>query len=266
MFSKEKKKPISMVSIITPAYNAEKFIEETIASVISQTFSNWELLIINDGSTDKTQEIVERICKADQRIELFSNLEPKGPAIARNIAIKKARGEYIAFLDADDIWKPHKLETQIAVLSNSKSAVCFSSYELINEQGKHLNKMVQALTTVTYNKQLKCNYIGNLTGMYNCLKVGKVYMPEIPKRQDWVMWLEAIKKGGPAVGIPESLAFYRVRKNSISSKKTGLLKHNFNVYKKVLDYNWLKSIWFMLIFLIEYFFVKSRQVKNYKPN
>ena len=102
--------------------------------------------------------------------------------------------------------------------------------------------------------------------MYNCLKVGKVYMPEIPKRQDWVMWLEAIKKGGPAVGIPESLAFYRVRKNSISSKKTGLLKHNFNVYKKVLGYNWLKSIWFMLIFLIEYFFIKSRQVKNYKPN
>ena len=255
-----------MVSIVTPAYNSEKFIATTIDSILAQTFTNWELIVVNDASTDKTQSIVGQYLEKDDRIKLFNHVTPQGAGAARNKAIKEAKGDYIAFLDADDQWKPEKLYKQVRLLQESDAAICFSSYELIDEKGMPLNIVVEALNTVSYQKQLKCNYIGNLTGIYDSKKLGKIYMPEIPKRQDWVLWLKAIEKGGNAIGIKEVLALYRVRKGSISSNKWKLIKHNFNVYRKVLKFGWIKSIRFILIFLYEYFFVKSKQVKKITPS
>ena len=138
--------------------------------------------------------------------------------------------------------------------------VCFSSYEHIDETGKPLNKLIKALPVLTYQKYLRSNYIGNLTGIYNAKNLGKITAPNLRKRQDWLVWLSAIKKSGkPAKGIRESLAYYRVRKDSMSSNKINLLKHNYWVYKKGLGFSTLKSIGYMLIFLNGHFFVKSKQ-------
>ena len=251
-----------MVSIIIPSYNSEQFIAITIRSVINQTYKDWELIIVDDASADNTCNIVLDFCQKDKRIKLIKELKNCGTGVARNTAIKVAQGNYIAFLDSDDIWKPNKLEKQLAVMKSSKAAICFSSYELINEQGETLNKLVEALPKLSYQKQLKCNYIGNLTGIYNANMLGKIYMPEIKKRQDWIMWLSAIKKGGPALGIKESLAYYRVRKDSISSNKLNLITYNFNVYRKALGFGFIKSTRYLTIFLYEYFFVKSKQTKS----
>ena len=139
--------------------------------------------------------------------------------------------------------------------------VSFSSYEQIDENGKPLNKLVQAIPKLTYNKYLKTNYIGNLTGMYNAKTLGKITSPDLRKRQDWLLWLAAIKKSSkPALGIQESLAYYRVRQNSISSNKIELLKYNYLVYKKGLGFSTIKSLYRMLIFLWEHFMVKSKLI------
>lgn len=242
-------------------FNSEEFISESINSVMNQSYHNWELLLIDDCSTDKTIEIVNQYIVENNKIKLFKSELNQGAALSRNRGIKAAQGDYIAFLDADDLWKPNKLEIQIAFMETNQCDVCFSSYEQIDEKGKPLNKLIQALPELTYQKYLKSNYIGNLTGIYNAKTLGKITAPNLRKRQDWLLWLAAIKKSGkPAQGIQESLAYYRVRKNSMSSNKIDLLKHNYWVYKKGLGFSTLKSIGYMLIFLNEHFFLKSKQM------
>ncbi|TJY34755.1 glycosyltransferase family 2 protein [Pontimicrobium aquaticum] len=254
-----------MVSIIMPSYNSEPYIAASITSVINQTYQDWELIIVDDASTDNSYNIISEFSKKDNRIKLIKQTQNLGAGAARNTAIKAAKGNYIAFLDSDDIWKPHKLEKQLEYMRSKAKAICFSSYELINEEGKPLNKIVEALPKLSYRKQLKCNYIGNLTGLYNAERLGKIYMPGIKKRQDWVMWLNAIKKGGKAIGIKESLAYYRVRKGSVSSNKFALVTHNFNMYNKELGFGFFKSVKYLVLFFYEYFFVKSKQTKRIKP-
>jgi glycosyltransferase involved in cell wall biosynthesis len=253
-----------LVSIITPMFNSEAFIVDTINSITAQTYTNWELLLIDDRSSDHTIEIVNRFTEKHSNIKLLKNEVNSGAAISRNKGIMAAKGDYIAFLDADDLWKPEKLEKQVAFMQTNNCDVCFSSYEQINEQGKPLNKLVIALPMLSYNKYLKSNYIGNLTGMYNSKTLGKIVSRNLRKRQDWLLWLTAIKTSGkPAQGIQESLAYYRIRENSISSNKINLLKYNYAVYKKGLGFSTIKSVYYMLVFLKEHFFVKSKLVKDY---
>jgi len=242
-------------------FNSEAFISDTINSVLNQTYLNWELLLIDDDSNDKTISIVNEFTAINPNIKLLKNEINLGAAISRNKGIMEATGDYIAFLDADDLWKPDKLEKQLAFMKAQKCDVCFSSYELINEKGELLNKKVKALNMLSYNKLLKSNYVGNLTGLYNVQALGKITSPNLRKRQDWVLWLETIKKSGkPAKGMQESLACYRVRDKSMSSNKFNLLKHNYLVYRKGLGFSTLKSGYYMLIFLREHFFVKSKQI------
>lgn len=262
-----KKKPIDnkrikpLVSIITAMYNSETFISETINSVINQTYKNWELILIDDFSTDSTLQRIQPFLDKNSNIKLIKNTSNLGAAITRNKGIQAAKGDYIAFLDGDDVWKPEKLEIQMAFMQSNDCEVCFSSYQQIDEEGNSLNKLIKALPKLTYNKFLKSNYIGNLTGMYNRKALGKINAPNLRKRQDWLLWLAAVKKSGkPALGIQESLAYYRVRKNSMSSNKYNLLKHNYWVYKKGLGFSTIKSMYCMLIFLKEHFFVKSKQI------
>ncbi len=253
-------KRIDMVSIITPAYNSENFISDSINSVINQTHKNWEMIIVDDGSLDNTYNIIKEFAVKENRIKLIKHNKNLGPGAARNTAIREAKGNFIAFLDADDLWESHKLTTQLAFMKENNASVSFSSYELIDEQGSNLHKRIQALSIIKYNKQLKCNYIGNLTGVYDVTALGKIYMPEIKKRQDWIMWLKAIEKAGEAKGIQESLAKYRIRKESLSSNKIDLLRHNYNVYRKALKFSTVKSVIYLLIFLYEYFFIKPKQI------
>lgn len=246
-------------------FNSETFISETINSVVNQTYKNWELILVDDSSTDKTLQIVQPFLNKYPNISIIKNEKNVGAAISRNQAILKANGDYIAFLDADDVWKPEKLEKQITFMKDKNCDVSYSSYQLINEQGKPLNKTIQALPVLTYQKLLKSNYIGNLTGIYNTQALGKITSPNLRKRQDWLLWLSALKKSGkPAKGIPKSLAYYRVRKDSMSSNKWNLLKHNYWVYKKGLGFSTLKAIMYLMRFLIEHFFVKSRQIISTK--
>lgn len=176
-----------------------------------------------------------------------------------NTAIENATGNYIAFLDADDLWKPEKLTKQIAFMQEKNIAVSFTSYELMDEQGKSLGKMIKALPKVNFSKMLKSNYVGNLTGIYNAEQLGKVYMPNIRKRQDWALWLTLIKKVGYAYSLEEPLARYRVRENSISSNKLNLLKYNYAIYRKALKFGAFKSGLYLIRFLIEHFFIKPQQ-------
>ena len=250
-----------LVSVIMPAYNAEAFIAEAIRSVIQQTYQNWELLVIDDASSDSTLKIIQKYSEKDKRIKIFKNSDNQGTHKARNKGIKAAEGDFIAFLDADDQWKPEKLLKQLEILSSDNISACFSSYDLISENGQFLEKRVEALPVLTYEKLLKANYVGNLTGIYSVKDLGKIYCPNIRKRQDWALWLKVIEEGGPMEGIQDSLAIYRVRKNSISTNKLEMLSYNFRVYNEVLGYGFLKSSLRMVIFLNEQFFVKSRQVK-----
>lgn len=241
-------------------FNSEAYISETINSIINQTFQNWELHLIDDGSTDKTLKIANQFITQHSNIKLLKNETNLGAAISRNKGIQAAKGKYIAFLDADDVWKPKKLQTQIAFMQSENCDVSFSSYEQMDETGKPLNKLIKALPELTYQTLLKSNYIGNLTGIYNAEVLGKITAPNLRKRQDWALWLLAIKKSGkPAKGIQESLAYYRVRKESMSSNKINLLKHNYWVYRKGLEFSILKSVFYMFVFLYEHFFVKSKQ-------
>lgn len=251
-----------LVSVIMPAFNAEDFIEAAVNSVVSQKYSNWELFIIEDASPDATLSRAEELAKTDPRIKLLRNEENSGAGISRNKGIKAAQGDFIAFLDADDLWKPNKLQIQLEKMQEQNVSVCFSSYQQMNENGNSRNEIIEALPVLTYQKLLKSNYLGNLTGIYNAKKLGKIYAPEIRKRQDWALWIEAVKKGGPAIGIQRCLAKYRVRKGSISGNKFEMLQYNFNIYHKVLGFNLLKSTGYMLIFLKEHFFIKPKQVKR----
>lgn len=254
-----------LISIITPVFNSEKFLETAITSVQNQTYTNWELIIIDDASTDGSFEIVKELSNEDSRIIYEKLLVNSGPAISRNCAIELAKGDYIAFLDSDDFWAPGKLEIQVEFMQKNNCDVSFTSYIQVDEQGNSLGKRVVAMSILPYERLLRNNYIGNLTGMYRSKNIGKVFSPQIRKRQDWGVWLEAIKRSGkPALGIQLDLSYYRLRKGSVSTNKFGLLKHNFLFYKKYLGRSWLASIYCMCRFLWEYFLIRPRYIRNIK--
>jgi teichuronic acid biosynthesis glycosyltransferase TuaG len=253
-----------LVSIVMPAHNAANFISDSICSVQKQRFENWELLVIDDASHDHTVRLVEDFMSRDKRIKLHKLPTNQGAGFARNIGIKASKGEYISFLDADDLWLPEKLETQLRFMDKNEVEVCYASYELIDEEGSSKGEKVEALENLPFGKLLKANYIGNLTGIYNARKLGKIYCPLIRKRQDWGLWLLAVKKAGVAKGIKEPLAQYRVRKLSISGNKWEMLGYNYKIYREVLNFSTAKSSFWMILFLVEQFFVKSRQRKALK--
>lgn len=251
-----------LVSVITPSFNSAKFIADTIHSVQNQSYSNWELIIVDDCSTDKTVKIVNNFISNDSRIFLYQLNENSGAGIARNLAIQNAKGRFIAFLDSDDLWKPEKLKKQVNYLILNNVPFTFSYYECINDQGKALNKMVKAPKVLTYNQLFFCNFVGNLTGIYDVNYFGKIPISKIRKRQDWILWLTILKKVKTSKPIPESLAFYRVRTNSISASKIGLLKSNYTVYRQFHELNVILSILCMIGFLIVQLFVKPGYIQK----
>ena len=252
-------KDYGLVSIITPSYNSAPFIVETIESILSQTYDNWELLITDDCSTDNSIEIIERYVQQDARIKLFRLTENSGAGICRNHSIREAKGRFIAFCDSDDCWKPEKLEKQLAFMLERDCALSYTSYLVCDEQSR-ITGIVVGRAKETYASMQRDDGIGCLTAVYDTQKVGKIYMPELRKRQDWGLWLKILEKCGVAYGMKEPLAIYRVRSGSISRNKLSLVKYNLNVYKKILRFSALKSyLFFYFVFLPTYFMKKLGQ-------
>jgi teichuronic acid biosynthesis glycosyltransferase TuaG len=253
---------MSLVSIITPSFNSEKFIADTIQSVQNQTYQNWEMIIVDDCSTDNTTSIIEQFVINDNRIHFLQLEKNSGAGIAREMALSKASGDYISFLDADDLWKPLKLEKQLQFLKDNKIHFTFSFYDCIDEEGNSLNKHVEAPKILSYRQLFFCNYVGNLTGIYEVNYFGKIAISSTRKRQDWIVWLTILKKIKKAKPVPESLAFYRIRDNSLSASKVDLLKHNFAVYRTFHGFNYVSSLFIMVGFLFTQLLIKPRYIKK----
>lgn len=234
-----------LISIITPIYNSEKFIEFTLNSVQSQTYKNWEMIIVDDVSQDNGPRIVEKYAKEDKRIKLIKLEKNGGGAVARNRAIKEAKGKYITFLDSDDLWHPQKLEKQVKFMEENNYDFTYTYYEKIDEEGNSLNKIVKSKDKVNYKDLLKSNQIGCLAAMYNAEKLGGIYMPLIKKRQDYALWLQVLKKVKYAYCLKENLAQYRIVNGSVSSNKIKLIKYNWKLFREVEKLSIFKSFYYL---------------------
>ena len=266
---KVKTKPTKMgtplVSIITPTYNSEKFIADTIRSVQNQTYSNWEMIIIDDCSTDTTAQIITEFESSDKRIVFYKLNKNAGAGVARNQAITMAKGRFIAFLDSDDLWKPEKLQKQVDSLLTHNLPFTFSFYDCMDEAGNSLQKRIEAPKKLHYWQLFFCNFVGNLTGIYDVEFFGKIPISSIRKRQDWMVWLTVLKKMKSAEPIAESLAIYRVRQDSISSSKIKLVQHNFAVYRQFHKFNIVVSLCCMIGFLFAQLVIKPLYIKKSAP-
>lgn len=230
-----------LVSIITPTYNCGRFISKTIDSVQSQTYKNWEMIIVDDCSNDDTREIVSKYQKNDNRIKYYKLEKNSGAAVARNKAMDLANGEYIAFLDSDDLWYPHKLEKQINFMKENNYSFSCTKYEQIDEDNNNLNKVVKVVPKVNYNRMLLDCPVGNSTVMYNVEKMGKFKVPNIKKRNDDALWLQMLKKEKYIYGLDEILMKYRIRNNSISSNKLSLIKYHWKLYREIEHLSVIRS-------------------------
>lgn len=236
----------NLVSIVTPCYNGEKTIQDTILSVLNQTYTHWELLIIDDCSTDSSEILIHNFSSKDSRIKyLKTNLPSGSPTLPRNIGIENAKGRFIAFLDCDDIWLPTKLEEQIPFFNDSHTAIVFSNYEKITENGKRNNRIIIAPKQATYKQLLNENIIGCLTAIYDTQKIGKVYFSKIG-HEDYAMWLSILKKGYIAKNTNSKLALYRVNKHSTSSNKIKAFKWTWYIYRDVEHLPLYKSIYYFI--------------------
>ena len=242
-----------LVSIITPSFNSEKFIAETIQSVQNQTYQNWEMIIVDDGSADQTKEIIENLMKDDSRIQFFPLLKNGGPAKARNIAINQAKGKYMTFLDADDIWFPDFIENSIKTILKTGIYFVFSSYRRSNENLEFVYSDFIVPKKVIYTDILKTNSISCLTAFIDIAVLGKKSMPEITKRQDMGLWLKYLKEIPFAYGIQETKAIYRIRENSLSRNKANLLKYQWQFYRKIEHLSVLESTYYMFQWMIRGF-------------
>ncbi|MDX8047090.1 glycosyltransferase family 2 protein [Gracilibacillus sp. S3-1-1] len=241
-----------LVSVITPTYNSETYIRETIESVRQQTYSNWEMVIVDDASTDQTISIIQEYQKADDRIRLITLQTNQGAAVARNTAMEHAQGRYIAFLDSDDRWLPEKLAKQLAFMQEHDYAFTYTGYERVqeNEDGTTTNKEVEMPSKATYTELLKSCVIGCLTVMLDREKITDIRMSNIRARQDYALWLNLTRRGYTAYALQESLALYRVRGNSISSNKIKMAKQNWIVYRQIEKLSLLKSAWYFAHYVI----------------
>jgi glycosyltransferase involved in cell wall biosynthesis len=240
-----------------PAYNSSNFIKEAIASVFNQTYKCWELIIVDDCSTDDTLSILDEY-KVDGRVKIISNIINSGnPGLARNVGIEQSTGDYIAFLDSDDIWNPDKLEVQINFMKLNKIDLSFSRYNCINEYGNIINQNIIIPQLISYKNLLKRNYIGLSTAIYNCKNIGKFYFENIG-HEDYVYWLTILNSGINAYGINQSLSFYRVHSNSVSSNK---IKSAFFTWKILFNHQKLgffKAVYFFGNYI--FFALKKRML------
>ena len=233
----------SLVSIITPSYNSAKFIKECVESVISQTYTNWEMIIVDDSSKDNSKEKIGILSENDARIKTIFLDENIGAAEARNIAIREAKGKYIAFLDSDDLWDPLKLEKQISFMSKNNIGFSFTAYQSISEDSLDYKYIISAPKKMTYHSYLKNTIIGCLTVVINRDEIGDFQMPNIRSSHDMALWLLIMKRGFTAYGLDKNLAKYRIVRTSNTSIKINAAKDVWKVYREVEKLSFFYSFW-----------------------
>ena|SRR5690606_25332519 len=232
---------MNLVGIITPIHNCSDFLEKTIQTVLSQTYQDWEMIMVDDCSTDQSLAIAQRYAAQDGRIKVLKLEQNSGAAVARNTAIEAAQGRYIAFLDSDDLWLPNKLETQLQFMKENDAAFSYSAYEKIDENGTVFG-VIGVPEKISYHDLLKTCSIGCLTAVYDTHKLGKIYMPTNTKREDFATWLQILKKFDYAYGINEVLAQYRVYNSQTSAKKAKMAKENWRLYRDIEKLGDRKSV------------------------
>lgn len=245
-----------LVSIITPAYNCSKTILETFDSIKKQSYSRWEWVVVEDHSSDNTFEILTKLANEDKRIVLLQTSKNSGTAIARNIGIDNANGRFIAFLDADDMWKPNKLEKQIGYMTSQNVPFTYSNYDVLFPDGRVV-PFNPRKKYADYRSLLKRNDIGCLTVVYDSSKIEKAYMPlDAQKREDYAAWLDVTKKGIVAVKIDENLAIYRLGNATLTSNKKKMVKYHYRVYRNHEKFGVIKSLYYLAIFTVKKKFSK----------
>ena len=233
-----------LVSIITPSYNSAKFIKQCIESVIAQTYTNWEMLIVDDYSADNSLQILKKY--NDKRIQLIELDKNVGASESRNVAIRKAKGKYIAFLDSDDLWEPQKLEKQISFMETEDIAFSFSTYQPMSDDESKLYSIIHAPKIVAYSSYLKKTIIGCLTVVIDREKTGGFEMPNIRSSHDMALWLLIMRRGFDAYGLDENLARYRIVSTSNTANKWRAAKDVWKVYRQFEKLSFFYSIWCFL--------------------
>ena len=244
----------ALVTIVTPIYNSINYIEESIQSVVNQTYENWEMILVDDCSSDGSLELINKIAKTEKRLKIIQNGENQGSGISRNKAIKLAKGKYIAFLDSDDLWHKDKLKIQIDLMEKNNWSFSHTSYGYISEEGKKIKSTFHVSDyPVKYSNLLKRTEISCLTAVYNQKILGKCYMSEHRRKQDYSLWLSILKSGVSSQPIDLELAYYRQRPNSATSKKSSLIFNHVIFLMETQSMNFFQALYYTFYWMINGF-------------
>ncbi|WP_447877284.1 glycosyltransferase family 2 protein [Serratia fonticola] len=240
----------TLISIITPTYNSSRFVLETYESILSQSLDCWEWVVTDDFSRDDTWEILLSISEKDSRVKIYRNPINSGAAVARNNSLANAKGNFIAFLDSDDLWEKDKLELQVKFMIEKNIDFTFTSFTIISEDGEHTNKNIDLNTgslSVGYNDMLlKKATLGCSTVMLKRHSFDKIEMPLLRTGQDYALWLKLLKNGKNAYLLDRSLTKYRIVNGSISRNKFKKALRQWQIYREVEQINFLKSSWYFV--------------------
>lgn len=232
------------VSVITPVWDAAATLEAAVASLQAQTRGDWEMILIDDGSRDGGGALAARLAEGDPRLRVIGWEENRGAAAARNAGIRAARGRFVAFLDADDLWRPEKLAVQIGYMERTGATFTFAACRRIDAGGRPLGTM-RVPARVDYAGLLKGNVIPCQTAAYDREHFGAVEMPDLRRRQDYGLWLRLLRPGGEAHGLPEVLADWRMRPGSLSANKLVAAAGTWAVYREAEGIGRLRSAWYL---------------------
>lgn len=240
-----------LVSIITPLFNSFPYLQSTAKSIFDQTYSNWEWCITDDCSTDGSWELITKLAQMDTRIKPFRLKKNEGSGVARNNAIERASGRFIAFIDSDDVWSIRKLERHISFMLENEAAFSHTSYGYIDESGNRIKSTFRVSSApVTYKDLLKRTEISCLTAIYDAKEIGKFYMTEHRRKQDYALWLAILKSGVKSFPLDEELAFYRQRKGSATSKKWSLIIKHIEFLRSTQEFNYFQAIYYTTYWLV----------------
>lgn len=227
-----KQRAEGLVSIVTPVYNAGKVLERTIQSVITQSYEKWELLLIDDCAKDNSAEIIQHMAENEPRIKYFKLEQNSGAAVARNIGIKEARGQYLAFLDADDYWLENKLQRELELMRNNKCSFVYAATQMIDQDDQKIGSYTPVPEWTDFKHLLKRTVIATSTVLLDMSKVGDFSMPLRRSGQDYATWLLLLRRVGKAYGINEPLTLYRISPKSLSSNKFKSIKQVYDIQTK----------------------------------
>lgn len=234
---------VGLVSVVMPAHNADRFLKESIESVVAQSYENWELLLVDDGSRDRTREIADAFARRDSRIRVFHHEKARGPAEARNTALENAKGQYVAFLDSDDVWLTEKLQVQVGLMKKHDWAMSFHEYRRMTVDGKEVGRLIRVPTERSYSQLLKHNVVGCLTAMVDVAKTGPIRM-RAEGYDDFILWLDVLKRGYKAYGIQQDLARYRRVPGSVSFSWRRAARWVWGIYRDVEQLSLPKALWY----------------------